>query len=93
MDVLQGKSLSVICGALRWLVDSEQRDREAVERTLSGGTAGSGAAGQAKEHGDDGAYVVLNSPCVCLYLCCVVLCMLMYLQSKARMITFLSESV
>ena len=74
--MLQGKSLSVICGALRWLVDSEQRDREAVERTLSGSTTGSGAAGQAKEDGDDGAYVcgVKITVCVSLFMLCSSVC-------------------
>ena len=33
----QGKSLSLICGALRWLEDSESRDRQRVEQTLAGG--------------------------------------------------------
>lgn len=33
---LQGKSLSLICGALRWLEDSEKRDREKMELTLAG---------------------------------------------------------
>lgn len=32
----QGKSLSLICGALKWLVDSEQRDKERVEAVLAG---------------------------------------------------------
>ena len=33
----QGKSLSLICGALRWLEDSESRDRQRVEQMLDGG--------------------------------------------------------
>ena len=36
MCLLQGKSLSIICGALRWLEDCEQRERERVERVLAG---------------------------------------------------------
>ena len=32
----KGKSLSLICGALRWLVDSEERDKARIEAVLAG---------------------------------------------------------
>ena len=55
---MQGKSLSVICGSLRWLGDSERRDREAVERALAGDTTATscGATGADKKDGDDGMH-------------------------------------
>ena len=36
MLLIQGKSLSLICGALKWLVDNEQREKERIEAILSG---------------------------------------------------------
>lgn len=33
---MQGKSLSIICGALKWLVDREERDRAQLEAVLEG---------------------------------------------------------
>ena len=33
---MQGKSLSLICGALRWLLDHEEQERLKVEAVLSG---------------------------------------------------------
>lgn len=32
----QGKSLSLICGALKWLEDHEKKQRESFENMLSG---------------------------------------------------------
>ena len=32
----KGKSLSLICGALKWLVDSEEREKAKMEAVLSG---------------------------------------------------------
>ena len=32
----KGKSLSLICGALKWLVDSEERDKAKIEAVLAG---------------------------------------------------------
>ena len=61
MCCVQGKSLSVICGALRWLEDREQRDRESAERTLAGSDAHT--AGK-QDNTDDGT--------VCMYVCMYV---------------------
>ena len=36
LSSLQGKSLSLICGALKWLADCEQRERERVDAILAG---------------------------------------------------------
>lgn len=33
---MQGKSLSIICGAVRWLLDREERDREQLRAVLEG---------------------------------------------------------
>ena len=33
---LKGKSLSLICGTLKWLVDSEERDKAKIEAVLAG---------------------------------------------------------
>lgn len=52
---IQGKSLSVICGALRWLEDSERRDRERVEQTLTGCDISTDAQGDS-EQGSNGIY-------------------------------------
>ena len=49
----------MICGSLRWLEDSEQRDREAVERALSG-TTSCGAPDTGKEDGDNGTFIYLH---------------------------------
>ena len=32
----KGKSLSLICGALKWLADSEERDKARIEAVLAG---------------------------------------------------------
>jgi hypothetical protein len=32
----KGKSLSLICGALKWLVDGEERDKARIEAVLAG---------------------------------------------------------
>lgn len=32
----KGKSLSLICGALKWLVDSEEREKARIEAVLAG---------------------------------------------------------
>ena len=42
----------MICGALRWLEDREQGDREAMERTL----AGTGSLNTAATQDDSGEY-------------------------------------
>ena len=34
--LFKGKSLSLICGALKWLVDSEERDKARIEAVLAG---------------------------------------------------------
>ena len=34
-QMLQGKSLSLICGALRWLQDFEERERRELEALLA----------------------------------------------------------
>lgn len=36
MSLLQGKSLSLICSALRWLEDSERREQKRTEIVLAG---------------------------------------------------------
>ena len=36
LTFMKGKSLSLICGALKWLVDSEKRQKERNEAILSG---------------------------------------------------------
>ena len=33
---LKGKSLSLICGAVKWLLDSEEREKVKVEAVLAG---------------------------------------------------------
>ena len=33
---LQGKSMSLICGALKWLKDSDERDKKEAEEVLTG---------------------------------------------------------
>ncbi len=33
---MQGKSLSIICGALKWLLDREERDKEEIAAVLEG---------------------------------------------------------
>lgn len=34
--VEQGKSMSLICGALKWLKDSDERDKNEAEKILAG---------------------------------------------------------
>ena len=41
---MQGKSLSLICGALKWLLDSEEREKAEAEQLLSGKLASASQA-------------------------------------------------
>ena len=54
---LQGKSLSVICGAQRWLEDCEKRDREKVEKTLTGPHATTDTLSSKQQNCDNGIYI------------------------------------
>ena len=56
----QGKSLSVICGALKWLVDCEERDRQREEQILSGNPSTSATSTQSKEDASTGIYLTLG---------------------------------
>lgn len=50
----QGKSLSLICGALKWLTDCEQRDREREEQILAGKPTGTASTPAATDEADSG---------------------------------------
>ena len=57
--LFKGKSLSLICGALKWLVDSEERDKARIEAVLAGklpasalGDPGISLNGNGKDKGD-----------------------------------------